>query len=201
MRHGYDEELLELVEMEVRELLSQYDFPGDDNLITRGSALKALEGDAEWEAKNHELAGFPRFLHPEPERAIDKPFPPPPIEDVYSPSPSWYRCATPVVVERGIIKVGRRSWKSLVSKRLRSLPVPGVEMFPAKLLDEGQSRENVGVLLRGIKREEIERGQVLAKPGTIAAHQVRIRSVHSCPKMKAVIPVQRLPSAVLLPYY
>ncbi|MEJ9006658.1 elongation factor Tu [Salmonella enterica subsp. enterica serovar Paratyphi B] len=160
-----DEELLELVEMEVRELLSQYDFPGDDTPIVRGSALKALEGDAEWEAKIIELAGFLDSYIPEPERAIDKPFLLP-IEDVFSISGR----GTVVTgrVERGIIKVGEEV-EIVGIKETQKSTCTGVEMF-RKLLDEGRAGENVGVLLRGIKREEIERGQVLAKPGTIKPH-------------------------------
>ncbi|PAX11199.1 elongation factor Tu [Klebsiella pneumoniae] len=160
-----DEELLELVEMEVRELLSQYDFPGDDTPIVRGSALKALEGDAEWEAKIIELAGHLDTYIPEPERAIDKPFLLP-IEDVFSISGR----GTVVTgrVERGIIKVGEEV-EIVGIKETAKTTCTGVEMF-RKLLDEGRAGENVGVLLRGIKREEIERGQVLAKPGTINPH-------------------------------
>ena len=160
-----DEELLELVEMEVRELLSQYDFPGDDTPIVRGSALKALEGEAEWEAKIIELAGFLDSYIPEPERAIDKPFLLP-IEDVFSISGR----GTVVTgrVERGIIKVGEEVEIVGIKETAKST-CTGVEMF-RKLLDEGRAGENVGVLLRGIKREEIERGQVLAKPGTIKPH-------------------------------
>ncbi|MDI6983740.1 elongation factor Tu, partial [Klebsiella pneumoniae] len=157
-----DEELLELVEMEVRELLSQYDFPGDDTPIVRGSALKALEGDAEWEAKIIELAGHLDTYIPEPERAIDKPFLLP-IEDVFSISGR----GTVVTgrVERGIIKVGEEV-EIVGIKETAKTTCTGVEMF-RKLLDEGRAGENVGVLLRGIKREEIERGQVLAKTATI----------------------------------
>ncbi|EWG66474.1 Elongation factor Tu [Enterobacter sp. DC1] len=160
-----DEELLELVEMEVRELLSQYDFPGDDTPIVRGSALKALEGEAEWEAKIIELAGFLDSYIPEPERAIDKPFLLP-IEDVFSISGR----GTVVTgrVERGIIKVGEEVEIVGIKETAKST-CTGVEMF-RKLLDEGRAGENVGVLLRGIKREEIERGQVLAKPGSIKPH-------------------------------
>ncbi len=162
-----DEELLELVEMEVRELLSQYDFPGDDTPIVRGSALKALEGDAEWEAKILELAGFLDSYIPEPERAIDKPFLLP-IEDVFSISGR----GTVVTgrVERGIIKVGEEV-EIVGIKETQKSTCTGVEMF-RKLLDEGRAGENVGVLLRGIKREEIERGQVLATPGTIKPRSI-----------------------------
>ncbi|MBH0683654.1 elongation factor Tu [Salmonella enterica] len=139
--------------------------PGDDTPIVRGSALKALEGDAEWEAKIIELAGFLDSYIPEPERAIDKPFLLP-IEDVFSISGR----GTVVTgrVERGIIKVGEEV-EIVGIKETQKSTCTGVEMF-RKLLDEGRAGENVGVLLRGIKREEIERGQVLAKPGTIKPH-------------------------------
>ncbi|MDI9224317.1 elongation factor Tu, partial [Pantoea sp. EA-12] len=160
-----DEELLELVEMEVRDLLSAYDFPGDDTPIIRGSALKALEGDAEWEAKIIELAGHLDTYIPEPVRAIDMPFLLP-IEDVFSISGR----GTVVTgrVERGIVKVGDEVEVVGLKDTVKST-CTGVEMF-RKLLDQGQAGENCGVLLRGIKREDIERGQVLAKPGTIKPH-------------------------------
>jgi elongation factor Tu len=160
-----DEELLELVEMEVRELLSQYEFPGDDTPIVRGSALQALNGVAEWEEKILELAGHLDSYIPEPERAIDKPFLLP-IEDVFSISGR----GTVVTgrVERGIIKAGEEV-EIVGIKDTTKTTVTGVEMF-RKLLDEGRAGENVGALLRGTKREEIERGQVLAKPGSITPH-------------------------------
>ena len=160
-----DEELLELVEMEVRELLSQYDFPGDDTPVVRGSALQALNGVAEWEEKILELANHLDTYIPEPERAIDKPFLLP-IEDVFSISGR----GTVVTgrVERGIIKAGEEV-EIVGIKETTKTTVTGVEMF-RKLLDEGRAGENVGALLRGTKREEIERGQVLAKPGTITPH-------------------------------
>ncbi len=160
-----DEELLELVEMEVRDLLSTYDFPGDDTPVVRGSALKALEGEPEWEAKIIELAGYLDSYIPEPERAIDKPFLLP-IEDVFSISGR----GTVVTgrVERGIVKVGEEVEIVGLKDTVKST-CTGVEMF-RKLLDEGRAGENVGVLLRGIKREDIERGQVLAKPGSIKPH-------------------------------
>jgi elongation factor Tu len=160
-----DEELLELVEMEVRDLLSAYDFPGDDTPIVRGSALKALEGDAEWEAKIIELAGHLDTYIPEPVRAIDKPFLLP-IEDVFSISGR----GTVVTgrVERGIVKVGDEVEVVGLKDTVKST-CTCVEMF-RKLLDQGQAGENCGVLLRGIKREDIERGQVLAKPGSIKPH-------------------------------
>jgi len=160
-----DEELLELVEMEVRELLSEYDFPGDDIPVIQGSALKALEGDPEWEAKIIELADALDSYIPLPERDIDKPFILP-IEDVFSISGR----GTVVTgrVERGIIKVGEEV-EIIGLKPTTKTTCTGVEMF-RKLLDEGRAGENVGVLLRGTKREDVERGQVLAKPGSITPH-------------------------------
>jgi len=160
-----DEELLELVEMEVRELLSKYDFPGDDLPIIKGSALKALEGDPKWEEKIIELAQALDSYIPEPERAIDLPFLMP-IEDVFSISGR----GTVVTgrVERGIVKVGGEVEIVGLKDTVKSV-CTGVEMF-RKLLDEGRAGENVGVLLRGIKREDVERGQVLAKPGSIKPH-------------------------------
>ena len=160
-----DEELLELVEMEVRELLSQYDFPGDDTPIVRGSALQALNGVAEWEEKILELANHLDTYIPEPERAIDQPFLLP-IEDVFSISGR----GTVVTgrVERGIIRTGDEV-EIVGIKPTSKTTVTGVEMF-RKLLDEGRAGENIGALLRGTKREEIERGQVLAKPGSITPH-------------------------------
>ena len=160
-----DEELLELVEMEVRELLSEYEFPGDDLPVIQGSALKALEGDADWEAKIVELGEALDTYIPEPERDIDKPFILP-IEDVFSISGR----GTVVTgrVEQGIIKVGEEV--AIVGiKETTSTTCTGVEMF-RKLLDEGRAGENVGILLRGTKRDDVERGQVLAKPGSITPH-------------------------------
>ncbi|WP_342806738.1 elongation factor Tu [Alteromonas sp. M12] len=160
-----DEELLELVEMEVRELLTEYEFPGDDLPVIQGSALKALEGDAAWEAKIIELAEALDSYIPEPERAIDKPFILP-IEDVFSISGR----GTVVTgrVEQGIIKVGEEV-EIVGIKDTTKTTCTGVEMF-RKLLDEGRAGENVGVLLRGTKRDDVERGQVLAKPGSITPH-------------------------------
>ncbi|AHX62850.1 elongation factor Tu [Aeromonas media] len=160
-----DEELLELVEMEVRELLTEYDFPGDDLPVVRGSALKALEGDAAWEEKIIELAHHLDTYIPEPERAIDLPFLMP-IEDVFSIAGR----GTVVTgrVERGIVKVGE-TVEIVGIKDTVSTTCTGVEMF-RKLLDEGRAGENVGALLRGVKREDVERGQVLAKPGSIKPH-------------------------------
>ncbi|WP_022942854.1 elongation factor Tu [Psychromonas hadalis] len=160
-----DEELLELVEMEVRELLSEYDFPGDDIPVIQGSALKALEGDPAWEEKIMELADALDNYFPLPVRDIDKPFILP-IEDVFSISGR----GTVVTgrVERGIVKIGEEVEIIGLKDTVKST-CTGVEMF-RKLLDEGRAGENVGVLLRGIKREEIERGQVLAAPGSITPH-------------------------------
>jgi elongation factor Tu len=160
-----DEELLELVEMEVRELLTEYEFPGDDLPVIQGSALKALEGEAQWEAKIVELGEALDSYIPEPERAIDMPFILP-IEDVFSISGR----GTVVTgrVEQGIVKVGEEV-EIVGIKETTKTTCTGVEMF-RKLLDEGRAGENVGVLLRGTKRDEVERGQVLAKPGSINPH-------------------------------
>ncbi|RQJ73225.1 elongation factor Tu [Neisseria meningitidis] len=160
-----DAELLELVEMEIRDLLSSYDFPGDDCPIVQGSALKALEGDAAYEEKIFELAAALDSYIPTPERAVDTPFLLP-IEDVFSISGR----GTVVTgrVERGIIHVGDEI-EIVGLKETQKTTCTGVEMF-RKLLDEGQAGDNVGVLLRGTKREDVERGQVLAKPGTITPH-------------------------------
>ncbi|MCV2528234.1 MAG: elongation factor Tu [Candidatus Lightella neohaematopini] len=157
-----DNELLELVEMEVRELLSQYDFPGDSTPIIRGSALKALEGDDKWINKIIELANTLDNYIPQPKRSIDQPFLLP-IEDVFSISGR----GTVVTgrVEQGVIKIGEEV-EIVGIKQTNSTVCTGVEMF-RKLLDEGRAGENIGVLLRGTKREEVERGQVLAKPGSI----------------------------------
>jgi elongation factor Tu len=160
-----DEELLELVEMEVRELLTEYEFPGDDLPVIQGSALKALEGDPAYEAKILELAEALDTYIPEPERDIDKPFLLP-IEDVFSISGR----GTVVTgrVERGIVKTGDEVEIVGIKDTTKST-CTGVEMF-RKLLDEGRAGENVGALLRGTKREDVERGQVLAKPGSINPH-------------------------------
>ena len=160
-----DEELLELVEMEVRELLSEYEFPGDDLPVIQGSALKALEGEEQWEKKIIELAEALDTYIPEPERDIDKPFLLP-IEDVFSISGR----GTVVTgrVERGIVKTGDEVEIVGIKPTAKST-CTGVEMF-RKLLDEGRAGENVGALLRGTKREDVERGQVLAKPGSITPH-------------------------------
>ena len=160
-----DEELLELVEMEIRELLSEYDFPGDDLPVVAGSALGALNGEAQWEEKVLELANHLDTYIPEPERAIDGDFILP-IEDVFSIQGR----GTVVTgrVERGIITVGDEV-EIVGIKETTSTTCTGVEMF-RKLLDEGRAGENCGVLLRGTKREEVQRGQVLCKPGSINPH-------------------------------
>ncbi|URJ25039.1 elongation factor Tu [Candidatus Blochmannia ocreatus (nom. nud.)] len=160
-----DEELLELVEMEMRELLSQYDFPGDSTPIIRGSAIKALEGDELWSNKILELSNILDSYIPEPKRAIDQPFLLP-IEDVFSISGR----GTVVTgrIESGIIKVGEEI-EIVGIKNTVKTTCTGVEMF-RKLLDEGRAGENVGILLRGTKRDEVERGQVLSKPGYIKPH-------------------------------
>jgi elongation factor Tu len=162
-----DPELLELVEMEVRELLSKYDFPGDDTPIIVGSALKALEGDQSdiGEPSIFKLADALDSYIPEPERAVDGAFLMP-VEDVFSISGR----GTVVTgrIERGIVKVGDEVEIVGIKPTIKTT-CTGVEMF-RKLLDQGQAGDNVGVLLRGTKREEVERGQVLAKPGSITPH-------------------------------
>ncbi|MEQ9735816.1 elongation factor Tu [Algiphilus sp.] len=162
-----DAELLELVEMEVRDLLSQYDFPGDDTPIITGSALKALEGD-EGEFGAQAIAKLIEAMDtfiPEPERAIDGAFLMP-VEDVFSISGRG--TVATGRVERGVIKTGEEV-EIVGIKKTTKTTVTGVEMF-RKLLDQGEAGDNVGVLLRGVKREDIERGQVLAKPGSITPH-------------------------------
>ena len=165
-----DPELLELVELEVRELLSQYKFPGDDIPIVKGSALKALEcgcgkEECEWCGRILELVGALDSYIPEPERDIDKPFLMP-VEDVFSISGR----GTVVTgrIERGIIKVGEEVEIVGIKDTVKTV-VTGVEMF-RKLLDEGRAGDNIGALLRGIKKDDVERGQVLAKPGSITPH-------------------------------
>jgi elongation factor Tu len=161
-----DEELLELVELEVRELLSRYEFPGDEIPVVRVSALKALEGDPEWTPKILELMEAVDSYIPEPVREIDKPFLLP-IEDVFTITGR----GTVVTgrVEQGIVKVGDEVEMVGIHPEIAKTVVTGVEMFQ-KLLDQGQAGDNIGCLLRGIKREEVERGQVLAKPGSITPH-------------------------------
>jgi elongation factor Tu len=161
-----DEEILELVELEVRELLSEYEFPGDDVPVVRVSALKALEGDAEWGDKLMELMNAVDTAIPEPQREIDKPFLMP-VEDVFTITGR----GTVVTgrVERGIVKVNEEVEIVGIRPSSTKTTVTGVEMF-RKLLDQGQAGDNVGLLLRGIKREDVERGQVVVKPGSITPH-------------------------------
>jgi elongation factor Tu len=161
-----DEELLELVEMEVRELLSEYDFPGDDTPIVMGSALKALEGEAEWAEKIVELFEIIDEYVPEPTRETDKDFLMP-VEDVFSITGRG--TVATGRIERGIVKVSEEVEIVGLAEEKRKVVVTGVEMF-RKLLDEGLAGDNVGILLRGVQRTDIERGQVLAKPGTVNPH-------------------------------
>ncbi|MGQ0528597.1 MAG: elongation factor Tu [Panacagrimonas sp.] len=160
-----DSELLDLVEMEVRDLLSKYGFPGDDTPVIRGSATKAIAGEAEWVAKVEELYTALDTFIPEPQRETDKPFLLP-VEDVFSISGRG--TVATGRIERGIIKVGENV--EIVGIRPTAVStITGVEMF-RKLLDQGQAGDNVGLLLRGTKKEDIERGQVLCKPGSINPH-------------------------------
>jgi elongation factor Tu len=160
-----DEELLDLVELEVRELLDAYEFPGDDTPVVRVSALKALEGDAEWTPKIEELMAAVDSYIPEPERDLDKPFLMP-IEDVFTITGR----GTVVTgkVEQGIVHTGDEV-EIVGIRATQKTTCTGVEMF-RKLLDEGRAGDNIGALLRGTKKEEVERGQVLCKPGSITPH-------------------------------
>jgi elongation factor Tu len=160
-----DPELLDLVELEVRELLSKYEFPGDEIPVIRGSALNALNGDAEGEKQVDELMAAVDSYIPTPARQIDKPFLMP-VEDIFSISGRG--TVATGRVERGIVKVGE-TVEIIGIRDTRSTVVTGVEMFK-KLLDEGRAGDNVGLLLRGVDRKEIERGQVIAKPGSITPH-------------------------------
>ncbi|WP_210367500.1 elongation factor Tu [Bacillus sp. REN3] len=161
-----DEELLELVEMEVRDLLSEYDFPGDDIPVIKGSALKALEGDAQWEEKIIELMDAVDEYIPNPERETDKPFMMP-VEDVFSITGRG--TVATGRVERGQVKVGDVVEIIGLVEEPKSTTVTGVEMF-RKLLDYAEAGDNIGALLRGISREDVQRGQVLAKPGSVKPH-------------------------------
>ena len=161
-----DDELLELVEVEVRDLLSEYDFPGDDIPFITGSALKALEGDEEAKAKIVELAEALDSYIPEPERELDKPFLMP-VEDVFSITGRG--TVATGRIEQGIVNTGDEVEIVGIKEQTDKTVVTGVEMF-RKILDQGQAGDNVGCLLRGTKREEIERGQVLCKPGSITPH-------------------------------
>ncbi len=160
-----DEELIDLVEMETRELLSEYDFPGDDIPVVRGSALKALEGDPQWVAKVEELMNYVDEYIPTPERDTDKPFLMP-IEDVFTITGR----GTVVTgrVERGQVRVGDNV-EIVGIKETQTSVVTGVEMF-RKLLDYAEAGDNIGVLLRGINRDQVQRGQVLAKPKSVTPH-------------------------------
>jgi elongation factor Tu len=161
-----DEEILELVELEVRELLSAYEFDGDNLPIVRVSALKALEGDPEWAGKILELMDAVDEAIPQPERDVDKPFLMP-VEDVFTITGR----GTVVTgrIERGILKVNEEVEIVGIKDTSSKTTVTGIEMF-RKLLDEGRAGENVGLLLRGTKREDVERGQVIVKPGSITPH-------------------------------
>ncbi|HKQ03851.1 MAG TPA: elongation factor Tu, partial [Blastocatellia bacterium] len=160
-----DPELLDLVELEVRELLSSYQFPGDEIPIVRGSALGALNGEAEWEKKIDELMEAVDTYIPQPAREVDKPFLMP-VEDIFSISGRG--TVATGRIERGQVKVGEEV-EIVGIKPTRKTVVTGVEMFK-KLLDSGMAGDNVGLLLRGVDRKEIERGQVISKPGSINPH-------------------------------
>jgi elongation factor Tu len=160
-----DPELLDLVELEVRELLSKYEFPGDDIPIIRGSALNALNGEGDWDKRIDELMAAVDSYIPTPVRQVELPFLMP-VEDIFSIAGRG--TVATGRIERGIIKVGEEVEVVGISETKKTT-VTGVEMFK-KLLDQGQAGDNVGLLLRGVKREDIERGQVLAKPGSIKPH-------------------------------
>ncbi|MBC7898666.1 MAG: elongation factor Tu [Saprospiraceae bacterium] len=160
-----DAELLELVEMEIRELLSSYEFPGDDIPVIQGSALKALEGDAAWEPKVDELMAAVDSYIPTPARETEKPFLMP-VEDIFTIQGRG--TVATGRIERGIVNVNE-TVEIIGIKDTRNTVVTGVEMFK-KLLDKGMAGDNVGLLLRGVERKEIERGQVIAKPGSITPH-------------------------------
>ena len=195
-----DDELLELVEVEVRELLSEYEFPGDDVPVIQGSALKALEGDADQVEKIVELAAALDSYIPQPERPLDRPFLMP-VEDVFSITGRG--TVATGRIEQGVVHTGDNVEIVGIQEATRNTVVTGVEMF-RKILDEGQAGDNVGCLLRGVGREEVERGQVLCKPGSITpAHQVQGSGV--LPEEGGGWPphavLQRLPAAVLLPHH
>src|SRR4029079_7847604 len=160
-----DPELLDLVELEVRELLSSYQFPGDDMPIIRGSDLRELTGEPQWEKTVDELMEAVDTYIPQPARETDKPFLMP-VEDVFSISGRG--TVATGRIERGVVKVGEEV-EIIGMKDTRKTVVTGVEMFK-KLLDSGMAGDNVGLLLRGVDRKEIERGQVIAKPGSIKPH-------------------------------
>jgi elongation factor Tu len=161
-----DPELLELVEVEVRELLSEYEFPGDDVPVIQGSALKALEGDPEQVEKIIELAAALDSYIPQPERPLDRPFLMP-VEDVFSITGRG--TVATGRIEQGVVHTGDTVEIVGIHSETRNTVVTGVEMF-RKILDEGQAGDNVGCLLRGVGRDEVERGQVLCQPGSITPH-------------------------------
>ncbi|KAF1298413.1 translation elongation factor Tu [Enterococcus sp. JM4C] len=169
-----DEELLELVEMEVRDLLTEYDFPGDDTPVIAGSALKALEGDASYEEKIMELMASVDEYIPTPERDTEKPFMMP-VEDVFSITGRG--TVATGRVERGQVRVGDEIEIVGIEEETSKTTVTGVEMF-RKLLDYAEAGDNIGALLRGVAREDIQRGQVLSKPGTITPHTKFVAEVY-----------------------
>ncbi len=173
-----DEELIELVEMEVRDLLSEYDFPGDDTPIVAGSALKALEGDAAYEEKIHELMAAVDSYIDAPAREVDKPFMMP-VEDVFSITGRG--TVATGRVERGRLEVNKEVEIVGIKEESEVVTVTGIEMF-RKLLDYAEAGDNVGCLLRGVDREGIERGQVLAEPKTITPHKVIVAEVYALSK-------------------
>ena len=193
-----DEELLDLVEMEVRELLDEYEFPGDDTPIIRGSALKALEDpSSEWGDKIVELFGSSRRLHSGTDRDNEKPFLMP-VEDVFSITGRG--TVATGRVERGVLKVGEEVEIIGLTEEKRSVVVTGLEMF-RKLLDQAETGDNIGALLRGVQRTEIERGQVLAKPGTNpSAYKVQGTGIRTEEgrRRKTYAVLQRIQTAVLL---
>ena len=162
-----DEELIDLVEMEVRELLNEYDFPGDDTPVIRGSALKALEGDPKWTPAIDELMEAVDTYIPTPTRDVDKPFLMP-VEDVFSITGRG--TVATGRVERGVLHINEEVEIVGITDEIRKVVVTGIEMF-RKLLDEAMPGDNIGALLRGVQRDEIERGQVLCKPGSVTPHK------------------------------
>lgn len=173
-----DEELIELVEMEVRDLLNEYDFPGDETPIIQGSALKALEGDAKWEEKIIELMDAVDNYIETPVREVDKPFMMP-VEDVFSITGRG--TVATGRVERGKLEVNQEVEIVGIKKDTQTVVVTGIEMF-RKLLDYAEAGDNVGCLLRGVDREDIERGQVLAKQGSITPHKKFVAEVYALSK-------------------
>ena len=195
-----DEELIELVEMEVRELLSEYEFPGDDIPVVRVAAFPALQGDEKWGESILELMNAVDEYIPSPERETEKPFLMP-VEDVFTITGR----GTVITgrIERGIVKVNEEVEIIGIREASQKTTVTGVEMF-RKLLDEGQAGENVGLLLRGTKREDVERGMVVIKPGTTTPHTnfeaLGLHPLEGGGRPSHAV-LQQLPSAVLLPYH